>query len=107
MTPGQNVVIDYNLQQYENFCRPSNPNCVPGQTCGDCNYNNNGHTEPHYTIEGQLILYKPNPFASVEIISSEVPASFNLEQNYPNPFNPSTKIKFDLSEVINCEISCL
>ena len=105
VTPGQNVVIDYNLQQYENFCRPSNPNCVPGQTCGDCNYNNNGHTEPHYTIEGQLILYKPNPFASVEILSSEVPSNFNLEQNYPNPFNPSTKIKFDLSKSSNVKLA--
>ncbi|MEO8447344.1 MAG: peptide-N-glycosidase F-related protein [bacterium] len=96
VTPGQSTLFKYNLQPFENFCRPTNLNCVNGQTCSDCNYNNNGHTEPHYTIQGQLILFKPNPFASVEIIGNEIPASFSLKQNYPNPFNPSTKINFDL-----------
>lgn len=93
--PGQNAVIDYNLQAYENFCRP-NPNCISGQTCADCNYNNNGHTEPHYTVQGQLILYKHNPFVNVHSISSGIPSEYLLEQNYPNPFNPSTKIQFHL-----------
>jgi len=32
----------------------------------------------------------------IEIVLSEVPASFTLEQNYPNPFNPSTTIRFSL-----------
>lgn len=105
VTPGQNAVIDYNLQAYENFCRPLNVNCVNGQTCASCDYNNNGHTEPHYTIQGQLILYKPNPFASVQIISSEIPASFTLDQNYPNPFNPVTKINFSLPKLSNIKLA--
>jgi hypothetical protein len=37
----------------------------------------------------------------IKPISSELPQSFNLFQNYPNPFNPSTKIKFDIAEIIN------
>ncbi|MEO8447930.1 MAG: peptide-N-glycosidase F-related protein, partial [bacterium] len=37
VTPGQNVVIDYNLQPYVNFCRPNNTACVSGVTCADCN----------------------------------------------------------------------
>ncbi len=94
--PGQNVTLSYALQQYENFCRPNNPSCISGQTCSDCNYNNNGHTEPHYTIQGQLILYKDNPSSHVNQIGTEVPKSFSLKQNYPNPFNPETKIEFDL-----------
>lgn len=105
VTPGQNVVIDYNLQQYENLCRPNNPNCISGITCSDCNFNNNGHTEPHYTIQGQLILSKPNPFASVEIINTEIPETFSLGQNYPNPFNPSTKVKFDLQRSSGIKLS--
>ncbi len=105
VTAGQNVTIDYNLQQYENFCRPNNPQCTSGTTCSDCNYNNNGHTEPHYTIQGQLILYKPNPFANVELIGSEIPGSYLLEQNYPNPFNPSTKINFDLPKPTKVKLS--
>ncbi|MFZ1321862.1 MAG: peptide-N-glycosidase F-related protein [Ignavibacteria bacterium] len=96
ITPGQNVIIDYDLYPYENFCRPTNPVCISGQTCSDCNYNNNGHTEPHYTIQGQLVLYKDNPAISVNNISTNTPESFMLHQNYPNPFNPSTKIKFEL-----------
>lgn len=105
VTPGQNAVIDYNLQPYENFCRPNNINCISGQTCADCNYNNNGHTTPHYTIQGQLILYKHNPLASVGIISSQIPDSYNLEQNYPNPFNPTTKINFNLPKSSHVKIS--
>lgn len=33
---------------------------------------------------------------SVNPVSSEVPADFNLSQNYPNPFNPVTRIVFDI-----------
>ena len=79
--------------------------CITGTTCSDCNYNYNGHTEPHYTIQGQLILYKPNPNSHVTVLSSEIPGSFNLKQNYPNPFNPNTKIKFDLQKTSNIKLS--
>ncbi|RPI17504.1 MAG: T9SS C-terminal target domain-containing protein [Ignavibacteriae bacterium] len=45
----------------------------------------------YYTIRyGYPVGVKP--------ISTEVPASFNLEQNYPNPFNPVTNIRFDVSK---------
>lgn len=105
VTPGQNVIINYTLQPYENFCRPNNPLCVQGVTCSDCNYNYNGHTEPHYTIQGQLILYKPNPNAHVTVLNSEIPESYDLAQNYPNPFNPSTKIKFDIQKSADIKLS--
>ncbi len=39
-----------------------------------------------------------NQINGITPISTEIPASFNLEQNYPNPFNPVTKIKFDISK---------
>lgn len=105
ITPGQNITINYDLDSYVNLCRPLNTSCINGQTCADCQYNNNGHTEPHYTVQGQLILYKPNPFASVEIIGTEIPAKYNLSQNFPNPFNPTTKIKFDLPKSSNVKLS--
>lgn len=95
-TPGQQLSIDYNLEAYENFCRPNNPQCVSGVTCIDCNYNYTGHTEPHYTIEGQLILYKKNPSINITQLNSAIPSAFQLKQNYPNPFNPSTKIIFSV-----------
>ena len=96
ITPGQNVSLDYNLMPFTNFCSPNNPNCVTGVTCTDCNYNYTGHTEPHYTVNGQLILFRPNPFININQISSEIPNSYKLSQNYPNPFNPSTRINFNL-----------
>jgi len=33
---------------------------------------------------------------TVDKISTDLPAYFNLAQNYPNPFNPSTSIEFDI-----------
>jgi hypothetical protein len=58
VSPGQSINLDYRLQNYLNACSPANPSCVTGLTCADCNYNYNGHTEPHYKISGQLITYK-------------------------------------------------
>lgn len=45
---------------------------------------------------GLYVVKMGSPFG-IQVISNEVPSSFNLEQNYPNPFNPSTKIKFSVS----------
>ena len=57
VTAGHSVRLGYNLQSYFNNCSPHNPACVQGSTCTDCNYNYNGHTEPHYKVSGQLITY--------------------------------------------------
>mgnify|MGYP001193140363 FL=1 len=97
ITPGGFAVVDYNIQPYENFCRPTNPNCVSGVTCPDCNYNYNGHTEPAWNVEGQLIFYRLNPMIGINNNQSSLPKAFKLEQNYPNPFNPVTKIKYELN----------
>lgn len=56
--PGQTIDLEYRLQNYINACSPANPACITSSTCADCNYNYNGHTEPHYKISGQLITYK-------------------------------------------------
>jgi hypothetical protein len=57
VTPGMPVKLEYRLQAYNNLCRPTNPSCVTGTTCSDCNYNYNGHTEPYYAMSGQMITY--------------------------------------------------
>lgn len=68
---GSNIKLDYVLQDYFNACSPNNPACIDGVTCAECNYNYNGHTEPFYFIESQLIVY------SDEIISN-ADASFQI-----------------------------
>ncbi len=62
ITPNTTAWLDYEIQPYENLCRPTNPDCINGVTCTDCDYNYTGHTEPVYALVGQLILYKVNPF---------------------------------------------
>ena len=98
VTPGTNAVLDYNIEPYVNYCRPNNPNCVSGVTCPDCNYNYNGHTEPFYVFESQLIFYRENPTIGINNNQNIAPSLFSLQQNYPNPFNPSTKIKFEMQK---------
>jgi len=104
VTPGQSVMIDYNVQPYENFCRPNNPGCTTGVTCPDCNYNYTGHTEPHYTVQSHLVYYYDNPLIKLIPISTEVPGEYNLNQNYPNPFNPNTTIEFGIPEQSNVKL---
>jgi hypothetical protein len=97
VTPGATVTFDYTVQPYENFCRPNNPDCISGITCPDCNYNYSGHTEPHYTLQSQLIFYRQRPTTGVSAGGSSSLPSLELEQNRPNPFNPSTTFGYSLA----------
>jgi hypothetical protein len=58
VTAGEKATLDYDIEPYENLCRPTNPDCISGITCPDCNYNYTGHTPPHYSIQSQLIFYE-------------------------------------------------
>jgi len=91
LTPGEEMTFDYNIEQYFNPCNPTNPDCIPGQTCTDCNYN--GTTPPNWKVMGQLILYRYDPTATPE--GAPVP-KLELGQNYPNPFNPTTTFYYEI-----------
>jgi hypothetical protein len=99
VTPGSPAILDYDVQPYENLCRPDNPDCIPGTTCDDCNYNYNGHTEPFYAIQAQLISYRAVSSAdlSENVLSDGAGGVLDLAQNAPNPFAGSTSIVYTLS----------
>jgi len=61
---GQSLSVDYDIESYENCCRPDNPSCNAsnGSCCmsfaGECGWNYTGHTEPNFALGAQLILYR-------------------------------------------------
>lgn len=98
---GQTATLDYDVTPYTNFCCPCNPSCISGQTCSNCQYDSNGHTEPIYAVASQLILYRTNPAASV----ADGPARVLLGGNAPNPFHPQTEISYSLASAGTVRLS--
>lgn len=103
VVPGQTIDVWPTIEAYENLCRPTNPECVSGVTCPDCNYNSTGHTQPVYITSGQVIFWTTQT-VSAEEQPDLVPANAVLHQNYPNPFNPETTISFSLARTGNARV---
>ena len=93
---GQTMSFQYQIEPYENLCRPSNPDCVNGATCPDCNYNSTGHTRPHYTTQAQLVLYKPRALVVEAGDFFAEPEGVVLEQSIPNPTRHTALIGYSL-----------
>lgn len=68
---------------YVDYCHPSNPGCISGQTCTDCfdTYN------PQFYISSYLITHSNKMYDSLPEVSNEqYPEREELEFNtYPNP----------------------
>ncbi len=95
VTPGLPAEIDYDIQPYVNQCRPNNPDCADGVTCADCDYNYQGHTEPHFTLQAQVIFYREPLPATVRADDSD-PRLLGLAPNRPNPCFQSTTIQYEM-----------
>lgn len=91
---GDSIWIDYWFDTYLNRCRPTNPDCVSGSTCADCNWNDTGHTPPIYATMGQLVCYR-TPALTVGDAGGR-PSTPALGNAYPNPFNPGTTLPVSL-----------
>ncbi len=57
---GKKVRLDYNVEPYENLCRPD---VVPCQ-CANCDYDGLGHTQPVLVMDGHVIYYRVAPVPS-------------------------------------------
>ena len=99
LNPGEEMKIDYVLQEYYNSCSPNNPACVDGITCTECNYNYNGHTEPFYFIESQLIFHTTNPHSNADVllkIVSQDPSNKTIDI-YMENFVPIYGLQFKVT----------
>jgi hypothetical protein len=101
--PGDIVEFYYEIQPYTNQCRPTNPDCISGVTCGDCAYNSTNHTPPRYILAANAILYRA-PTSAAPPESPPLPQEIALYQNYPNPFNASTEIRYDLPQAAKVQL---
>ncbi|MDB9854242.1 peptide-N-glycosidase F-related protein [Candidatus Marinimicrobia bacterium] len=106
-TPGDMIQLDYILEEYFNACSPNNPSCVDGITCTDCDYNYNGHTQPFYFIESQLILRTGTPHSNADatfMIESQDSTNGGLNiylENYVPIYGFQFKLDFENQENLN------
>lgn len=54
ITAGKNYTIDYDVEPYENRCRPGVVPCP----CPNCEYDDLGHNKPIFHIESYVIYYR-------------------------------------------------
>ena len=92
---GGTIPVQYDVEAYENLCRPDNPDCVSGQTCTDCNFNTTGHTNPHYTMQASAIFYRDRAdVVSVNLSELRESDRVQLGAAAPNPFTPATEFTY-------------
>ncbi len=97
VTPGQTSTFDFDVQPYENWCRPNNPDCVDTPTC-ECP----GHA--YYRIECQAVFYR-EPVSGAADESHHPSPRLLMADHHPNPFHPRTTIRYRLTEPADVSIA--
>jgi hypothetical protein len=54
---GKPITVGYEVQAYENTCRPDSPMCAGCALRTPCAYDNGNHTAPFYVLSAALIVY--------------------------------------------------
>ncbi|HLT37627.1 MAG TPA: peptide-N-glycosidase F-related protein, partial [Enhygromyxa sp.] len=55
---GQSVTVSYDVETYENSCRPDAPVCTGCALGTGCEYDGGNHTPPIYDLSAMLIAYR-------------------------------------------------
>ena len=55
--PGAPISVSYEVQPYDNSCRPDSPMCGGCALGTGCPYDNGNHTAPFYVLSAALIVY--------------------------------------------------
>ncbi|MCA9752886.1 MAG: T9SS type A sorting domain-containing protein, partial [Gemmatimonadetes bacterium] len=103
LVPGQVASFGYDVEPYENLCRPS-PDCVVNGQCPDCNYNSNGHTPPHYTVQADVVFYRDRANVVTVDLSDRRDGGLDLSPAAPNPFAPETNFEYTVPRAGDVEL---
>jgi hypothetical protein len=55
--PGNAITVTYDVQPYENTCRPDSPTCAGCVFRTPCAFDNGNHTAPFFVLSAALIVY--------------------------------------------------
>jgi hypothetical protein len=95
--PGAEFTVDYNVEPYENRCRPGVDPCP----CENCDYDGLGHTKPTIEMESQVIYYRgtrsdPGAEALFRVDHAEMPDVFRITPRLEKP----TEIQVEVVDVM-------
>jgi len=89
-----NIEIQYLWDpDYVDYCHPSNPDCVSGVTCNDCN----AGFDPHIVVAGEFVVFSNEIIVGVDDLEIES-IDFSLA---PNPTNGQVKLSLNSMKALD------
>ena len=97
---GQTIEIQYQWDpDYVDYCHPSNPDCVSGVTCPDCN----AGFDPHIVVAGEFVVLSNNAIVGVEDVQNQM---FDIKL-FPNPANDKVLLRYEGLRLVYVEYSLI